>query len=99
MVEGKLGTILAILKSRESSSGTIFEKNCSEIASSESAGYGQRFTGEFLGHERRRLEAAVRRLENGTFGICCSCDEPMERETLNADPGAPFCDACREDMK
>jgi DnaK suppressor protein len=48
--------------------------------------------------ELRRVEAAITRIENRTFGKCCSCGEPIERARLQSDPATPFCLPCLEDM-
>src|SRR5690606_12487188 len=49
--------------------------------------------------ERARLRlAAVRsalmRLDNGTYGECVRCDEPLGFEQLEARPEAALCPAC-----
>ncbi len=44
--------------------------------------------------EVQRIEAAIRRIERGTFGQCCRCDEDIEPTRLVADPAAPFCLGC-----
>ena len=54
---------------------------------------------ETLLREKRRLEAARARLDEGTFGTCCRCGEPIARERLEADPGAPFCAACQAEIE
>ena len=50
-----------------------------------------------LHNERRKVEAAIARVEAGTYGICCQCDEEMTPERLRADPAAPFCQECIDD--
>ena len=50
-----------------------------------------------LHNERRKVEAAIARVEAGTYGICCQCDEEMTTERLRADPAAPFCQECIDD--
>ena len=50
-----------------------------------------------LHNERRKVEAAIARVEAGTYGICCQCDEEMTAERLRADPAAPFCQECIDD--
>ena len=37
------------------------------------------------------VDRAVHRLENGTYGICPVCDEPIPDERLEAKPEAEFC--------
>lgn len=49
--------------------------------------------------EKRRLEAARVRLDDGTFGACCRCGDAMARERLEADPGAPFCAVCQAEIE
>ncbi|MDP1672387.1 MAG: hypothetical protein Q8L65_04620 [Burkholderiales bacterium] len=49
--------------------------------------------------QRLRLEGALHRIDNGMFGRCCSCDEKLDRLFLNADPAAPFCDFCEEEIE
>jgi DnaK suppressor protein len=54
---------------------------------------------ETLLRERRRLEAALLRLDEGTFGACCQCGEAMAAERLDADPAAPFLARCQLDIE
>jgi sigma-B regulation protein RsbU (phosphoserine phosphatase) len=37
------------------------------------------------------VDAALARMENGTYGLCQSCQAPIERERLLADPLVQFC--------
>jgi RNA polymerase-binding transcription factor DksA len=39
----------------------------------------------------RDIEAAFKRLENGTYGICPVCNEPIDDARLEAKPEAEFC--------
>lgn len=54
---------------------------------------------ETLLREKRRLEAARVRLGEGAFGVCCRCGEPIPRERLEADLGAPFCADCQAEIE
>jgi len=47
--------------------------------------------------QRRRLEAALQRVHNGSYGSCCACDRPIGLERLVSDPAAPFCMDCQSD--
>ena len=47
----------------------------------------------------RELEAAVRRLARGTFGICEGCGEPISAKRLEAVPWAKFCIPCYERVR
>jgi RNA polymerase-binding transcription factor len=41
-----------------------------------------------------RVEAALRRLEDGAYGDCIVCGEPISEKRLALDPAAPTCIAC-----
>ena len=43
----------------------------------------------------RNIQAALRRIEDGTFGTCTNCDEANSRNRLVAMPWAPFCIRCQ----
>lgn len=49
---------------------------------------------ERLVTRKRKLEAALVRLESGSYGRCCQCQTAMEPQRLEADPAAVFCAAC-----
>ncbi len=42
----------------------------------------------------QRVRAALARIEDGTFGDCLTCDEPIEAKRLSADPTVPNCIGC-----
>ena len=44
----------------------------------------------------RAIEAAISRIENGTFGICTVCDGEISVARLNAVPWTSVCIACKE---
>jgi DnaK suppressor protein len=44
----------------------------------------------------RNARAALRRLEEGSFGICQECDQDINLKRLAAVPWAPFCIRCQE---
>lgn len=44
--------------------------------------------------EVRMIEAALKRLDEGTYGICVSCGEAISDERLSAVPHAPLCKEC-----
>lgn len=41
--------------------------------------------------ELHRIDAALKRLEDGTFGDCVTCENPISPERLALDPATPFC--------
>ncbi len=44
----------------------------------------------------RNVRAALRRTEDGSFGICAHCEEEISPKRLAAVPWAPFCIKCQE---
>jgi DnaK suppressor protein len=44
----------------------------------------------------KKIEHALRRLEDGTFGICEECDEEISEGRLKARPVATLCINCKE---
>lgn len=44
--------------------------------------------------ERRRLTAALARLEEGEYGFCEACGEPIAPRRLELDPAAARCVGC-----
>ena len=44
----------------------------------------------------RNIQAALRRIEDGTFGTCANCEEAIGRNRLVAVPWTPFCIRCQE---
>lgn len=42
------------------------------------------------------VEAALLRIEQGTFGRCRQCNRPIARDRLEALPYTPYCIACAE---
>lgn len=53
---------------------------------------------EGLGHagqdELKAIEAAMVRIDKGTYGVCVSCGQPIAAERLALLPATPFCQAC-----
>jgi RNA polymerase-binding protein DksA len=41
-----------------------------------------------------RVEAALRALDDGTYGTCTSCGKPIDPERLEAIPWVPMCIDC-----
>ena len=47
-------------------------------------------------NQLRDARAALRRIEEGDFGICQECDQDINPKRLAAVPWAPFCIRCQE---
>jgi DnaK suppressor protein len=44
----------------------------------------------------RNVRSALRRIEDGTFGVCMHCEEEISPKRLAAVPWAPYCIQCQE---
>ena len=44
----------------------------------------------------REVEEALRRVDEGSFGVCQECEEPISAKRLQALPWAKFCVRCQE---
>lgn len=47
----------------------------------------------------RDLRAALSRLDDGTYGVCVDCEEPIAARRLAAVPWAPRCLSCQESVE
>ena len=46
--------------------------------------------------ELGEIDAALKRIKEGTYGVCEMCDETIALGRLRAKPFAKFCTSCRE---
>ncbi len=44
----------------------------------------------------QNLDEALMRMDEGTFGTCMDCEEPIEPKRLDARPVSTLCIACKE---
>ena len=44
----------------------------------------------------RNVRGALRRIEEGSFGVCLHCEEDISPKRLNAVPWKPYCIQCQE---
>ena len=70
-----------------------------DLASSE---YIQSFTFRLRGRERvflQKIEKALKKIDEGSFGICDNCEEPINVKRLEARPETELCIRCKEDQE
>ena len=48
---------------------------------------------------KRKLEAALARLDTGVYGLCCECRAEIDPNRLDADPAVVFCSECAEERE
>ena len=44
--------------------------------------------------EIRRIQAALRRMREGEYGVCAECGGDISQERLDVLPATPFCKTC-----
>ena len=70
-----------------------------DLASSE---YLQSFTFRLRGREKvflDKIEKALRKIEEGSFGVCEECGEEISIKRLEARPETTLCIRCKEDQE
>ena len=70
-----------------------------DLASSE---YLQSFQFRLRGREKvhlAKLNLALRKLDEGRFGICDVCEEPIGKKRLEARPETTLCIQCKENQE
>ena len=70
-----------------------------DLASSE---YIQSMDFRLRGREKgllSKLDLAIKKIEDGTFGQCESCEEPIGKKRLEARPETSLCIKCKEDQE
>lgn len=70
-----------------------------DLASSE---YLQSFNFRLRGREKaylKKLDLALRKIDDGSFGICDECEEQIGRKRLEARPETTLCIRCKEDQE
>ena len=67
-----------------------------------SAEYTQSFEFRLRGRDKSllsKLDLAIKKIDDGTFGNCESCDEPIGTKRLEARPETSLCIRCKEDQE
>jgi DnaK suppressor protein len=70
-----------------------------DLASSE---YLQSFTFRLRGREKSfldKIEKALKKIEDGSFGVCEECGEEISVKRLEARPETTLCIRCKEDQE
>jgi len=70
-----------------------------DLASSE---YLQSFTFRLRGREKtflKKIDHALTKIDDGSFGICEECGEPIHLKRLDARPETTLCIRCKEDQE
>ncbi len=90
------------MKQRDASAQEIGQNGIQDIGD-ESATISNRHLLMSLSENERikliEVDEALDRIENGTFGICEECEEPIALKRLEAIPNARYCFQCMENLE
>lgn len=95
MLEARVADLLLRLRDRES---IAVEKSADELDDVQLTNQRE-FAIHNLNRETRLLRqarAALRRMDEGDYGICLNCEEPILPKRLDAIPWALYCVRCQE---
>src|SRR5258706_4421464 len=70
-----------------------------DLASSE---YLQSFQFRLRGREKtflKKIDVALKKIDEGSFGMCEECNEPISMKRLEARPETGLCIRCKEDQE
>ncbi len=75
------------------------ESGAPDIADRATSAFQREFSfslSENEGKMLRMIDEALARLDAGRFGVCIHCEQPIEKQRLQAVPWARYCIACQE---
>jgi DnaK suppressor protein len=96
--EKKASLSVEIAKTRSAEEETSDELT-QDIADKAVSSYTREFLYSLTDGERSTLlqiDDALVRIDEGTYGFCVSCAQPMAEKRLTAVPWAPYCVECQE---
>jgi len=96
--EKKANLSVDIAKTRSAEEETS-EELTQDIADKAVSSYTREFLYSLTDGERSTLlqiDDAIGRIEDGSYGFCVNCGQPMAEKRLTAVPWAPYCVDCQE---
>ncbi len=93
-LRGDVSSMADAALGNENSETTSMPIHMAELGSDN---FEQEFTLSLMATEEDTLgmiEAALARVESGTFGVCLGCNGPIPKTRLNAIPHTPMCVKC-----
>jgi DnaK suppressor protein len=102
ILEEKRDTVLANAKKTLNEDMTLDVDDLPDEMDLASSEYLQSFQFRLRGREKvflKKIDYALAKIEDGTFGMCESCDEPISVKRLEARPETTLCIRCKEDQE
>jgi DnaK suppressor protein len=79
--------------------GGNFSSHMAELATEEAERESENYLIDAQRREVTEIEEALRRIEEGTFGVCESCGVEIARRRLEVLPSARHCIRCQERLE
>jgi DnaK suppressor protein len=98
LLEKKSSLSKDLAKTRNAEEETI-EESTQDIADKAVSSYTREFLYSLSDVDRTtlvRIDEALLRIDEGTYGLCLSCSQPMAEKRLSAVPWARHCVDCQE---
>jgi DnaK suppressor protein len=95
ILEARLAELSAVIKNRD---GITIEKSPDALDEVQNAAERE-LAIRNLDRESnllRNVRLALRRIDEGTFGVCVHCDEEISPKRIAAVPWTPYCISCQE---
>lgn len=102
LLEGKRKAVLDNAKKTLVEDMTLDPNDLPDEMDQASSEYLQSFNFRLRGREKthlRKIELSLRKLDDGSFGICDQCEEPINKKRLDARPETALCIRCKEDQE
>lgn len=102
LLEEKRKDILARAQQTLSQDMTLDQDDLPDEMDLASSEYLQSFTFRLRGREKvflDKIQKALDRIDEGTFGTCDECGEPIALKRLEARPETTLCIRCKEDQE
>ncbi len=78
------------------------DEGTQDLADKASSAYTKEFLYSLSNTDRealQRVDEALQRIVNGTYGVCAECGQELNRKRLEAVPWASHCIACQEKIE
>jgi DnaK suppressor protein len=99
LLEEKKATLSVDIAKTRSAEEETSEELTQDIADKAVSSYTREFLYSLTDGERSTLlqiDDAIARIDDGSYGFCVNCGQPMAEKRLTAVPWAPYCVDCQE---
>jgi DnaK suppressor protein len=94
--------IIEQMRQRDGSAQEIGQDGIQDIGDESVTIYNRHLLMSLSENERVKLievDEALDRIENGSFGMCEECEEPIALKRLEVIPNARYCVRCKEELE